>query len=57
MKKNKLSVVSLRMKLNSMKYSRAQIKKLNEYDRIKAFGWNECVDEMLLYLKNEKDGL
>lgn len=23
----------------------------------KAFGWNECVDEMLLYLKNEKDGL
>lgn len=40
-----------------MKYSRPQIEKFNEYDRIKAFGWNECVNEMLLYLKNEKDGL
>ena len=43
-----------------MKYSRSQLEKLTwfhnfEYDR--AIGWNNCIDEMLLYLKNEKDGL
>ena len=57
MKKNKLSVVSLTMKLKSMKYSRSQLEKFSEYEYNKAIGWNECVNEMLLYLKNEKDGL